>query len=822
MACNSTRLPLTLGLALAAGFAAWPGSSLRAESLALEEVIVTARKRDEKLQETPVAVTALDAQVLRESGIRNLANLNQVVPNIEVSTANGNAPAANIYIRGVGQRNTGLNIDSGVGIYLDGVYLARPDGALLDIVDMQSVQVLRGPQGTLFGKNTTAGALVFTTNKPVDSFEAELGTRVGNYDRLDGSGMLNLPVTDTLWTRFSGAYRSADGYIDNDYDGKEYMNEHRRNLIWQTRWAPAEDWLVDLNLNYAKTNQRARPQKCLPVPGYEGWQAELLNTLAITPNTGRTLGDFCQDAVEAGGGDSLTVVSDLGGKYKVTNQGAALTAEWDYSEHLSVKSITAWRYTSAQQDDELDSTGIPFLHRTMTVHPSYDDPAKTDQYSQEFQLTGDAFEQRLRYVTGLYWFNEQSNGDIQIGYLGPWDPAISNLFFLNATGTDLDTDNTAVAAFAQAEWEFNPRWRGTVGLRYTDEERKLDRRRYSPVPASLDLSGGRVTVVGGGLYAVQRPGFSYNPDFELKQYQYTRRKLHDNDYTPMASLQYLLDEASWLDVGNLYLTYAQGFLSGGISEAPSGELEDYKPEEVESWELGFKLEMLGRRLRVNGALFYTDYHNRQLTTVVIDPVSGNPAPDTINAAESTITGFELETAWLAMENLTLSFNMTLNDGDIDKFDDVQLTLASGDQPAPGCLRQDLAVVQIDACPNDRSDESLPRLPRQTYFVAAEYAWPVSIGTVTPRLQAGWKRDIEFCFDSASCRSGLWHEGNQFDLSARLNWLSPDEAWFAALYGNNLTDEDYMVGGTALVDSSGVGGYSVATPRTYGVELQYRF
>ncbi|MCB1699690.1 MAG: TonB-dependent receptor [Pseudomonadales bacterium] len=800
----------------------WVSAPVHAESLALEEVIVTARKRDENLQETPVAVTALDATALRDAGVKNLSNLNQIAPNIEVQSANGNSGAANIYIRGVGQRNTGPNIDSGVGIYLDGVYIGRPDGALLDVVDMQSVQVLRGPQGTLFGKNTTAGALVFTTNKPTDEFEGQVGTRVGNYDRLDGDVMLNVPLLDDLWTRLSGAYRSADGYIDNEYDGKKYMNEDRNTVIWQTRWAPGEDWLLDLNLNYAKTNQRARPQKCRLVEGYEGWQANLLNTLAVVPATGRTYEDFCEDSANAGGGDKHTVISDLGGKYQSTNKGASLTVDWDLNEHLGVKSISAYRYTEARQDDDLDNSGIPFLHRTMTVHPTYDGPAKTDQYSQEFQLTGDMFDERLQYVTGLFWFNEKTDGNVSVSYLGPFDPAISDLFFLNSAATDLDADNTATAAFAQGEWAFDEHWRATVGVRYTDEKRKLKRDRYLPVPASLDLNGGPVSELGGGLYAVQRPGFVYNPDFELALQDKTRAKLSGDDVTPMASLQYMMEENDWVDLGTFYLTYSEGFLSGGLSEAPTGELDTYKPEEVTSWELGFKLDMLERRLRMNGALYYTDYKNRQLTTVVINPVNGNPAPDTINAAKSSITGFELETTWLATENLTLSFNFTINDGDIETFDDTQLTLGTGPAPPPGCTRENLVVVNVDSCPNDRSDENLPRLPKQTYYLAAQYDWEMELGTVTPRLQASLKHDIEYCFDSASCRTGMWYEDEQFDLSARLNWVSPDQKWLGALYCNNITDTHYQVGGTALVEPSGAGGYSVATPRMYGLELEYRF
>jgi iron complex outermembrane receptor protein len=186
------------------GFAVPTVPASAADQFVLEEVIVTARKRQESLQETPVAVTALGAAALREAGVRNLSDLNQVAPNIEVQAGNGNAGGiANIYIRGIGQRNTGPNIDSGVGIYIDDVYLGRPDGGLLDINDISSVQVLRGPQGTLFGKNTTGGALVFTTNRPGEEFEGSIEARLGNYDRMDIAGVLNVPLTDTVFTRFS-------------------------------------------------------------------------------------------------------------------------------------------------------------------------------------------------------------------------------------------------------------------------------------------------------------------------------------------------------------------------------------------------------------------------------------------------------------------------------------------------------------------------------------------------------------------------------------------------------------------------------------------
>jgi iron complex outermembrane receptor protein len=155
--------------------------------------------------------------------------------------------------------------------------------------------------------------------------------------------------------------------------------------------------------------------------------------------------------------------------------------------------------------------------------------------------------------------------------------------------------------------------------------------------------------------------------------------------------------------------------------------------------------------------------------------------------------------------------------------DTQITVAdTANPPAPGCTRADLTFLQVDSCPNDRSSENLPRLPEQTYYLAAEYAFDTAVGKVMPRIQYSYKSDIDYCFDSASCRTGFWLEDDQRELSARITWISNDEKWVGALYGSNLTEEDYIQGGSPLVESQGVGGFANATPRMYGVELQYKF
>jgi iron complex outermembrane receptor protein len=816
---RKTVFPVASALMISAVSMPWTAPLAGAQGV-LEEVVVTARKREESLQETPVAVTALGATALREAGVRSLADLNQVIPNIEVQSANGNAGVANIYIRGIGQRNTGPNIDSGVGIYIDDVYLGRPDGGLLDINDIQSVQVLRGPQGTLFGKNTTGGALVFTTNRPTEEFEGSIEVRAGNYSRLDVAGVLNVPISDTVLTRFSLNSISRDGYIDNHYDGDEYVDEDRWSAIGQIRWLASDNLTLDLNVNYSDTDQKARPQKCVPAPDVIGWQAALFDGISVIPATGRTYDDFCQDAADLG--DDYDILSDLGGGYEAETKGVSLTAEWELSDDMSLKSVTAWRYTDAAQDDELDHTAIPWLHRTQTVHPDSTN-RETDQYTQEFQLTGSAFDERLQYVSGVYYFKETTDDNRAVNFLGPFDPGIANFFMLNSTSTLLEAENDAWAVFTQVEWSFNDSWRATAGIRYTDEDRELNRTRYNIDPDTLGVNGGVLGEAFTGGWIVDRTVFEYNPAFGFLERDKTNGKVGDDDTSFMGSIQYIINDWDWINTGSIYLTYSEGFLSGGLSEAPSDDFDIYEPEEVENWELGFKLDLLDRRLRLNGAFFYSDYTNRQLTTLVVNLQTNSPAGATINAEKSTIAGFELETTWLPTPELQLTFNVTFSDGDIDEYDDIQVLAADPSTPVgAGCDRVDLTFVIIDQCINDRSNENLPRLPEDTYFLAAQYNLESGWGTFIPRVQASLKHDIDYCFDATSCIDGRWLEDEQFDLSARITWLSNDGKWIGAIYGNNLTEEEHIVGGTALLESAGVGGVAVTAPRMYGAELKYSF
>ena len=783
----------------------------------LEEVVVTARKREESMQETPLAVSAFSGEKLLEAGIRNLSDFGQVVPNMDVVNGNGTSGKGSIFIRGVGQRNAGVQVDSGVGIYLDDVYIGRADGALLDTTDIASVQVLRGPQGTLFGKNTTGGAVLFNTNRPREEFEGKIMARVGNYDRTDGELVLNIPVTDTVFTRFSGAIVKRDGYMENVIDGEMYTDEDRTSGIAQLRWLAGDMVTVDLNLNYAETDQMARGQKCRVAPGMVGWQVELRDPL-FQGMFGKSGGEVCAESQAL---DSDEFMSDLVAKYYSENTGASGTVEWEINDSLVFKSVTAWRNTEARDDADIDAIRAPLLANGDNLHKD-GKGRDTDQYSQEFQLLGDAFAGQVNWVAGFFYFEEESDSR-RVGMLGPWlvsdlGPA-GQIINHSSTSTRLEADNRAWAVFAQMDWAFADNWELTLGLRYTDEERELTRTRWRGYVPETITTGETLISIAPDTWLIETDTFNIDYDFIPPQSDpnLDYKKVTADDWSPTASLKYLFEGTGFIDSGSAYITYSEGFLSGGISEGSQRELDTFDAEEVSNVELGIKIDTWAHRLRVNAALFYTDYTNRQLTSIAVNPDNGSVAGITINAESTTISGLELEATLLAMDNLELTFNATWNDGNIDDFDDVQLQLNTGN---PDCIPA--LGGRVEQCDIDRSDENLPRLAESSYYLAAQYTLQTGMGTFIPRISWSIRNDVDNCFDRNSCVSGLWASDEQEDLGARLTWLSNDEKWMVMAYGTNLQDNDFANGGVPLVDGFGFGGQTTAPPRMYGAEIHYNW
>ena len=396
-------------------------------------------------------------------------------------------------------------------------------------------------------------------------------------------------------------------------------------------------------------------------------------------------------------------------------------------------------------------------------------------------------------------------------------------------------ENTSASIFAQGDWNFNEQWRLTLGLRYTWEERELTRNLLIPDVATLATTGDAAWTFSS-FYNFPSGIDTFNPDhgfvpnnpqspLEFDPLSSQTMKVDDSEITPMGSLQYNFVDWGFMELGTMYATVSNGYMSGGISETLDIEtrrITEYDPEKVWNYELGLKFDAWDSRLRVNTALFYTDYQDRQLTTVRINPNTGRIAGALINAESSSIAGIEIETIILPIENLQITANITFNDGEIDEYDDVRITTTSEGAEAPeGCFRVSPGLGEVEACEIDRSDENLPRLPEEVYFLAVQYNWNTDFGTVIPMVSWSLRTNVEQCFDRASCLSGVYNQ-DQEEVTARLTWISNDEKWRVTAYGNNLTDERYVQGGTPLVDVTETAGTIYNIPRMYGVEAAYNW
>lgn len=833
-----------LSVILAVGSAAMV-PSLTLAQVVLEEVIVTARKREESLQETPIAVSVFSGDSLKNLGLSDIADLTKVVPNVDMYTGNGTTGKGVVFIRGIGARNTGVNFDSGVGIYVDGVYLSRADGAVLDNVDVQSVQVLRGPQGTLFGKNTTGGAILYTTNRPSDELEGYVEVRTGNFNQLDGKLTVNVPlIEDSLMSRFSVYSTNRDGFVKSSSngnpdipDGAEYNDVKRYGGQAQLRWVASDALIFDLSYNYNRTDQASRGQNCEVITGVPGagWQAGLQDPFIVIPSTGKTIAEWCQDNQDLG---IDRIMADLlPNRYEAQVSGLALAIDWELGEGVNFKSISSVRNTQASEVNELDAISIPNLGRT-NYGWNGAEPSNTDAYSQEFQLAGTAFDERLDYVVGVYAFHERTDQGTVASPTGPFFNAIFNpdqAFYINQT-TTLLARNRAASAFSQLDWNFNDYWRLTMGLRYTWEERELERKFRIADLNTLATTGDATTSPFGDTFFVFPSGpdtFNGNHLFvkaqdpsnpgQVDPLADQKMKTDDTDVTPMLSIQRTFEETAFMDRGSVYFTVANGFLSGGISDTVdvlNRKIYAYEPEDVWNYEIGFKMDSWDNKLRLNTALFYTDYTDRQLTTVRINPDTGRIAGALINAESSSIAGLEIELTIIPIENLQITANATFNNGIIDTYDDERiLATIPGSVIPEGCQRIFVGLSDVDNCPIDRSDEDLPRLPDQAYYLAAQYSWEISIGKIASMVSWSYRKNVDNCFDRASCLAGLY-EVDQKDLSARLTWTSTDQAWRVTAYGNNLTDDRYISGGTPLVDVTETAGTVYNLPRTYGLEAAY--
>jgi outer membrane receptor protein involved in Fe transport len=839
--------------------------AVMAQGAVLEEVIVTARKRAEAIQDVPVSITAFTGNQLRDAGITNLKELGYQTPGLQIDQNSG----AQIWIRGIGQRDDGARVDAPVGVYVDGLYLPRRDGQLLDLIDVQSVQVLRGPQGTLFGKNTTAGALIVTTNPPEDQLSGFAEVRVGNYDRQDLRATLSVPlIKDKLLSKVTVGSVERDGYQDNKTIGLEPASEDRQSAALQLRWFAGEKLLVDGFAYYGEVDEIQASTNCgfMVNTSFNGEDSlfgnrilpgDLIPVDAFDDNDTPVLPGFVdqsrvyEDACDASFAreENHEVFSEVPTSFKLDNTLLGLTLEWDISDSLSLKSISGYgdqQKSGNSGNPDLDGTFVPISAR----YRGRGGDSDREHWSQEFQLLGDAFDDRLNYTFGLFAMKEDIDDGTDTlssapsGYLIPE----SSVLFISDPEAEKQTyelENTTYAAFVQGSFDLTENLEFTAGVRWTSEEREQSvDLQLLDVPAYREIAFDAIAGVSG-LLPIEALGIGLVTDlpavmeadiFSLIARQFPRDDFNQavyplvpatellpdidqdanetwDEFTPMVSLAYHLPPAitdsEFVEAGMVYVTYSEGFKSGTFEPVGVDGQATVDPEEVENYELGFKLDIFGGRMRLNGAVFRTDLDDMQLRQVVLDS-SDIPRVVLSNASRSRIEGVELELTWTPIDDLLLIATGSFNDYEYREFEQAQFSTSAllNQQPLPV---------------SDRTDEPFAEVPENTYSFAAMYTLNTRLGTFTPRLDYSYVDDIFMGLDAgAGQNTSQASFDDYFLLNARIGWISPEARFEAALYGTNITDEFYHFGAVAVGDSTGSFTRTSGPPRMYGAEFRYNF
>jgi len=598
----------------------------------LQSIVVTARRREEALQRVPVAVSAISAQDLENRSLTGLKQVSQTAPNIQFASSaqGGSANAALIYIRGVGQTETLSTSDPGVGTYLDGVYLGRMTSLDLDTLDIERIEVLRGPQGTLFGKNTIGGAVNVVTSQP-NTYEwlgrAEI--TLGSFDRFDAIASLNIPlVEDALALRIGGARRTDDGYGYRRSDGERLGDNNSYSLRGSLLWEASDNLSILVNGDYNSYDQAG----------------SVFDAVDLNPNPAIPAGLFLVSPIVETNNNPVPgsppygpayVTSDYytnfgtGPNYNNGEQwGGSITATLDLP-FATLKSITGYRKLDQQTGVDVDMTPYQVHEQRLEL--------SQDQFSQELQISGEALGERLNYTAGLYYFEESALDISEYRIISPLrvlSPSLDVSYL-----KPLNVENTSYAAYGQATFRFTDALSATAGLRYSYDEKFASTSQTNP------FSG-------------------------VTTFPYTERRTSSDDISPRVSLEY-----QWSPDVLTYLSAAKGYKSGGANGRASSfpdAFNIFDPETVWTYEAGLKSEFLDNRARVNLAVFYSDYQDIQVTST-----RSGPGPDGAvvisysvveNAAAATIKGFEAETTLIPFSGLTLSGSIGYLDAAYDEVD----------------------------------------------------------------------------------------------------------------------------------------------------------
>ena len=796
-ACIAVGLMLGSPMALPAEEALPAAAPAAADTEQLQEIIVYARRRAEPIEETPLAVSVLSGEELRQASAVLLDDVGRDVPNVHMYSSPQSVSALDVTMRGQTVNRSAIVFDPAVGLYVDGVYIANGQGAMMTLLDIDSVEVLRGSQGTLFGRNNTGGSILLLTHRPdLESPAAEVASSVGNYGEFMGRVIANVPVSSTFGLRFAFQSNDRNGYGSSDSSDQPLLgNQHRYQVRLGALWKPdaADDVYFTFERFQASEAGAILHPLTGPTPGTLVAQlgGALAPFAALVP--GIPTVSFPTDPYQT---DGNFPASD-----RASTDNLQLTATHALDGGPALRLILGYRHLDAATALDVDASTLPLADSTLIN--------SSNQKSAELQLNDKVLGGRLDWVGGLYWFRDDGSApSVQAPASQQFLGALGNV--AQATGcqppplpsppTCLDLTpyftplpvyeqnsvmNRSIAAYLHGEYQLTPDWYVAAGLRRTGDRRDLEENDYVIVPGAVPTQNCTITGAAPGPCPLIAESVGYDFwSWELSTHYRITPEL------------------------NVYARAGRSQRSGGWN-APVSSLQDqpFRPEQLTDFELGLKADLFGGALLVNGDVFYGNYDDMQ--RLLAELVNGTPATLVTNAGRARISGAELETRWQITRAVSLRGSFGYTDATYQSFLYQPI-------PVPGGPVADL------------SGNDFYQTPRYQASLAAVFDIPTAVGDVTVRADYAWQDKIQF-----NVINDFNFQPSYGTLNARVALASPSRSWELALFGNNLTDQHYAyTGGTVEAFAPGPGGLPVPTPtiawnipgapRMFGLEGTYRW
>ena len=730
-----------------------------AQTPALEEVIVKAEKREQNLQDIPASISAFAAAQIELAGWDDISQLETSVPSVSVGGDGDSRPF--IFIRGVGSRKFDIGSEGSVGVFVDEIYNARFSSSLSGIVDIERIEVLKGPQGTLYGRNTIGGAISLYTVKASEEFEARIKVAAGNEGYWRVGGYVSGAISENWVGRLSASTRSDDGNMTEVLSGKndgQDADAIRVNLIGQL----TDRTSVELTAQTSRLDQEARLAQANgeigPLGLYQLGHAVPLPVLPppiidsiLSGIRAGTVANILREAAL----DPRNVKMDRPGFSELESDLVSLKIEHE-SDNFLFTSISSRTSDEIHEQTDFESTTRDAIWTDVRQD--------SKQLSQEFRLTsvdGGMFtlDDRLTWVVGFYYFNDEGyrKDDYSVGVQGNIPPqyyrAVPGLAYSQAR-QDVTLDNTSIALYGQATYALTDRLNLTLGIRRSDDEKDFTTQMITNTP---------------GYPFVAAP-------FTLPQ------TLKFDSTDPKVSVDYAITDNSMA-----YITYSSGYKSGGVTFATwaeAGNVGGFEEEHLDSLEIGYKARLMNNRMQLNLAAYQYDYTDQQVQSIVV--VNGAPQGLTDNAAESDMKGVELEMSYLLTDALKVDFNYFYQD----------------------------AVFEDYA---DKTGNPMQFAPENAYTVALSYA-PDMGNNLQMRAEYSYKD--EFQFDAGNRDISLEPEHDVVNLTASMDL---GDSVSLRLFCNNCSDELIRTQVTTFATSQGGGGRSIYGPgRRYGAEITYNF